>query len=63
MRLYGIKLPELKKENAGEIIRTCRDIHQNEINRRQRNTRAQQWDKYWVAAYNLVLERLERNRK
>jgi hypothetical protein len=58
MKLYGFDLPELKPENAKEIIECCRDLHQDEINRHKKNTQKRQWDKYWVAAYNVVLEKL-----
>jgi len=51
-------VPELEAKNAEEIIKTCRDIHQMFIDRRKYNSRKQQWDKYWVAAYNIVLDRL-----
>lgn len=62
MKLYNTDLPELKPENAQEIIKTCRDIHQQAIDRRKRNTQIQKWDKYWVNAYNVVLEVLKNKR-
>jgi len=62
MTLFDIVLPELKFENVEEIVKICRDIHQDRVNGRVRNTKIQQWDKYWVNAYNLVLSVLERNK-
>lgn len=62
MILYGVNLPDLKCVNAKSIIQTCRDIHQQEIYRRKRNTKMQKWDKYWVDAYNIVLEVLTNNK-
>lgn len=60
MKLYNVELPEPIPENATEIIKCCRDIHQIHIDRRKRNTRMQQWDKYWVKAYNAVLKRIRK---
>lgn len=63
MKLYGTDLPELKSENAKIIIRTCRDIHQLYIDKRKRNSKMQEWDKYWVSAYNVVLKELDKIKK
>ena len=63
MKLYNTDLPELKAENAEKIIKTCRDIHQQAVDRRTRNTEIQKWDKYWVNAYNVVLEVLKNKRQ
>lgn len=65
MKIRGIDydVPELEAKNAEEIIKTCRDIHQMYIDCRKRNTVVQRWDKYWVAAYNIVLDELRKNRK
>ena len=60
MVAHGVNLPELKPENVEAIIETCRDIHQDCIDRRKRNTKLQRWDKYWVDAYNLVLQELRK---
>ena len=62
MVAYGISLPELSPENAEVIIETCRDIHQNVVDGRKRNTKLQRWDKYWVVAYNLVLQELRKRK-
>jgi len=59
VRLYNTDLPDLKPENAQEIIKTCRDIHSLYIKGRKRNTKMQKWDRYWVNAYNVVLEVLK----
>lgn len=59
MILYGVKLPEIKCGNEIEILKTCRDIHQNLVNRRKRNTCIQEWDKYWVEAYNFIIKTLK----
>ncbi len=58
MVLYGLQMPELKAENATEIIQFCQKMHQDSVDKRKRNTQLQRWDKYWVAAYNVVLEQL-----
>lgn len=58
MELYGLDLPELVPENAELIIETCQAIHQGYYDKRKRNTKAQKWDKYWIDAYNIVLEAL-----
>jgi len=59
MKLYGINLPELIPENATKILTTCRDIHQDEIDRDIRNTARHKWDQYWVNAYNVIIKRIE----
>jgi hypothetical protein len=56
MKLYGIDLPDIRKENAVEILKICRDIHLREVRRRIKNINMQKWDKYWVDAYNMILE-------
>ena len=55
-KLYGVDLPELKKKNAKKILITCRDIHTLHINKRQgKDTTLDEWDSYWVDAYNLII--------
>jgi len=61
MRLYNTDLPEPMAENAVDIIKCCRGIHQKYVDRRKRNTKMQQWDKYWIDAYNVVLKVLQRS--
>jgi len=56
MRLYGIDLPEVKKENAEKILTICKNIHLNYIKKRQRNTIMQKWDNYWVKAYSMIIK-------
>jgi len=60
--LYGVKLPELKLENAEEILSLAQTIHRDKVDERQRNTKRRQWEQYWVDAYSVVLELL-RSRK
>lgn len=58
MRLCNIELPKINPENAKVIIGICQKIHQDAVDKRKRNTILQQWDKYWVDAYDAVLEAL-----
>ena len=58
MKLYGVNLPELKPENAKAILQKCSDIPKKSIDYHKRNNERRRWDKYWVAAYDVVLKKL-----
>ena len=62
MKLYGVDLPEPKEGNEIKILKTCRDIHIAECERRLRNTKRTQWEEYWVKAYDFVIETLEKRK-
>lgn len=59
MNLYHVDLPDLIPENLIEILETCRNIHQQYINNRVKNTLMNKWDMYWVKAYNYVIAEIK----
>ena len=58
-KIINLEIPEPISENSIRILETCRDLHQEEINFRKRNTKKQKWDKYWVDAYNAVIRKIK----
>ncbi len=58
IELSGVELPEPITENTSKAIRIAKRLHQDEVNRLEENPKSQEWDKYWIEIYDLVLEQL-----
>lgn len=64
MIFYGMKLPDPTcKTNLITAIKIARRIHQDSVDWHTRNTKVNQWDKYWVQVYDKVIDELEKKDK
>lgn len=59
MILFGYDLPEPVAANTHKAIEIARNIHQEEVDSRVRNTQMQKWDRYWVKIYDIILTQLK----
>jgi broad specificity polyphosphatase/5'/3'-nucleotidase SurE len=59
MKLYNIDMPEIIPENKVEILKLCRKIHQDTLNRYKKKTQKRKWDEYWVNAYSMIIKELK----
>lgn len=59
MKLCGVDLPEIKKENAIPIIELAQDLHRDKADRCNSENYKWQWDTYWVKVYDLIINLLK----
>lgn len=61
MKFYNKEYPEPISTNAVEILKISQSIHKQFLSfkRCPANTGSKKWHKYWIAAYEAVLKKLD----